>query len=134
VNLLEECIEALLNSQDKLEILNDNEKNILLSRFFETYQYNFGRIDWKNIQKKIIINDLFQVYHYLEIGGKMHTTTVYIFWDMTTLPMIKCSLKDVLNNIDDVTAVSFDTWLYCPSEGWVIEFYHDGGITLGFEK
>ena len=35
--------------------------------------------------------------------------------------------------IDDVTAVSFDTWIFSPSTGYVIEIFHDGEVRVGCE-
>lgn len=63
-----------------------------------------------------------------------YSNTVYIIWDEATLPIIKTDLHQVLQVIDDVTAVSFDTWIYSPDTGYVIEYYHDGEIRIGNVK
>ena len=41
------------------------------------------------------------------------------------------NIDDILDNIDDVLAVSFDTWLISVDMKRLIEFYHEGDITLG---
>jgi hypothetical protein len=33
--------------------------------------------------------------------------------------------------IDDVTAVSFDTWIFSLASGYVIEIYHEGEVWVG---
>lgn len=48
--------------------------------------------------------------------------------------MIESDLYTVIEVIDDVTAVSFDTWLFSPNEGVVIEFHHDGEIIIGINR
>ncbi|WP_438285294.1 CDI toxin immunity protein [Bacillus toyonensis] len=36
-------------------------------------------------------------------------------------------------SIDDVTEVSFDTWIYAPHVGYTTELYHDGDIRIGLK-
>ncbi|WP_456297627.1 CDI toxin immunity protein [Haloplasma contractile] len=55
---------------------------------------------------------------------------VYILWDDGSLLAIKSKLKHIISTIDDITAVSFDTWLFHPSMRISIEFYHENEITL----
>lgn len=86
------------------------------------------------ITNKQIIDTLEKIYYCLESNNKDPHESIYIIWDNANLPSIKSTIQTVWENFDDVAAVSFDTWLYCPTEGWVIEFYHDGDITLGFEE
>ncbi len=59
---------------------------------------------------------------------------VYIIWDEVNLPIIKTDLFSVIDVIYDVTAVSFDTWLFSVDEKSIIEFYHEGEIKIGFSK
>ena len=47
-------------------------------------------------------------------------------WDEENLPCLKSELKDIINSIDDVTAVSFDTWAVSSDYNIIIEFYHRG--------
>lgn len=55
----------------------------------------------------------------------------YVIWPDAEIPIIKCNIDDILDNIDDVLAVSFDTWLISVDMKRLIEFYHEGDITLG---
>ena len=52
-------------------------------------------------------------------------------WDNANLPCLKSELKNIIKSIDDVTAVSFDTWVVSSDYNIIIEFYHEGEITLG---
>ena len=55
----------------------------------------------------------------------------YIIWDNVELPCVSCELKSIKEHLDDVLAVSFDTWLLSEEGDEIIEFYHEGKITYG---
>ncbi|MBD3231577.1 hypothetical protein GF322_02830 [Candidatus Dependentiae bacterium] len=126
MTLFEKCLKALKND---LVILSEEETKKVFDKMIHTFPITlWGRINWKNVKnfKKIVsINNIDQ---FINPGKK----EVYILWDEASLPAIKTDMKKLLNVIDDITAVSFDTWIYCPKDGWVIEFYHEGEITIGF--
>jgi 2-hydroxy-3-keto-5-methylthiopentenyl-1-phosphate phosphatase len=88
---------------------------------------NWGRIDWEKVNKKIDLDGSSNIIEYLNMDG-----FVYIIWSEGTLPVIKANFRKVIEVIDEVTAVSFDTWLLNPNEKWVIEFYHEGDIIIGY--
>ncbi len=69
----------------------------------------------------------------LKSMDKTISDPVYIIWSDSSMPIVQSDLKKILEHFDDVEAVSPNTWLYCPSAGWVVELYHDGEIILGFE-
>lgn len=48
------------------------------------------------------------------------------------LPALKADLENVLNVLDDVICVDFDTWLYNEKEKYAIEFNRDGMIMMEF--
>ncbi|UYX52452.1 hypothetical protein M3Y14_29355 [Bacillus thuringiensis] len=64
----------------------------------------------------------------------LQSNIVYIIWDEASLPIIKTNLHQILQVIDDVTAVSFDTWIYSQDVGYVIEYYHEGEVRIGDKK
>jgi hypothetical protein len=41
-----------------------------------------------------------------------YSNAVYVIWDEGTLPIIQTNLDKVFEAIDDVTAVSFDIWIF----------------------
>ncbi|GER89685.1 hypothetical protein KDW_38470 [Dictyobacter vulcani] len=53
-------------------------------------------------------------------------------WDEFTLPIVQCSsLSKLFEQLEDVLIVSFDIWVFSFAEKYVIEFYHEGDITIG---
>jgi hypothetical protein len=51
-------------------------------------------------------------------------------WNDASCPIIKSKLSLILDKIDDVTAVSFDTWLFNFDNGYIVEFYHEGEVMM----
>ncbi|MDZ5610658.1 hypothetical protein U2I54_27595 [Bacillus pseudomycoides] len=127
--LLEECIEAL---GEDIHILTGEQGEKVLNQFESTFPITlWGRIDWSNINKYGDIYDTSEIELYLHNCLDQYSNKVYIIWDEATLPIIETHLHKVLQVIDDVTAVSFDTWIYSPDVGYVIEYYHEGDIRIG---
>lgn len=54
----------------------------------------------------------------------------YIIYNNAELPVIKCRFKQVLEHLDDVLAPAFNTWVLDVGYSSIIEFYHDGTVTL----
>jgi len=127
MTLFEECLVALGESAITLS-KKDTEK------MFENMTTNFpftswGKIDWSKVNNVISISSTDKINKHI----REKESDVYILWDEASLPSIKAKINTVLSALDDVTAVSFDTWIYCPSEGYVIEFYHENKITIGLK-
>lgn len=130
--LLEECIEAL---GVNIEILEEKQGRTIIRKFENTFPITFwGRIDWENIQKYVELYNEDEIKAYLQNCFGTYSHRVYLIWDDATLPVIKTELHQVLEVIYDVTAVSFDTWIYSPNIGFVIEYHHDGDIRIGDVK
>lgn len=55
---------------------------------------------------------------------------VYILWSYGNYPVLQSQLRKALNVIDDVLAVSADTFIFSPSR-FVIKFHHEVEITVG---
>lgn len=157
---LKECLNALGNNakiiEDKIEtelIINNLIKHFPMA--------TWGRIDWRKIKRKFSINSeenlllkincndiayLNNIYRrqliksedslisILKTNNKSNLNDIFILWFDASMPIIKCNLMKILENIYDVVTVSSDTWLYCPLEGWVIELDHNGNSTLGFAE
>lgn len=129
MTLYEECLEALENNY---EILTEDEKNKILNDFENKFKFtNWGRIDWNKIMAKVQVDYATEIKPKLMNNTSKDSINVYIIWDEINLPILKSDLSTIIDVIDDVTAVSFDTWLFLPNEGVTIEFYHDGEITIG---
>lgn len=130
--LLEECIEALC---EEIEILETNQGKMIVKNFGNAFPItSWGRVDWSNIQNYGDLYNEDEIKVYLQNCFGTYSQTVYIIWDNARVPIIKTNLHQVLKVIDDVTAVSFDTWIYSPDIGYVIEYHHDGDIRIGNVK
>lgn len=128
MTLLEECLEAL---KDNYTIVSDDEKIKILNKLENKFPFTrWGRIDWDKIIKKDEVDNILEVKEKL-LNSNME---IYIIWDEVNLPIIKTDLFSVIDVIYDVTAVSFDTWLFSVDEKSIIEFYHEGEIKIGFIK
>lgn len=119
--LLEECIEIL---GVDVEILNKEKEEKLIEAFEKNVKFGVHGIDWTNYPNYIEIKDANELLNYLK------EQKCYILWDEFSTPTIKSKLSTVINNIDDVTAVAFDTYLFDWEFSWVVEFHHEGKIRI----
>ncbi len=127
MTLFEECLLVLGDSTE----LSTNETLELYNLMAESFPMtSWGRIDWGRVERKqrLQYSNLLS-----KIGDVDLNEEVYIIWDEVTLPAVKTNLKKALLVIDDVTAVSFDTWIFCPEVKIVIEFYHESDIHIGWK-
>lgn len=129
MTLFEECVNAIGN--ENLEILS----NELTEKYFDFLCKLFpilpwARIDWERVTQKKKIRDLSEIIDWLQTMG-IHNKHVIVLWNYCGHPGIRTELERVLNAIDDVIAVGSDTFVFCREEGYVIEFFHDGEVTVG---
>ena len=121
MSLLEECINSL-KIMDKQIILENNCKQLIINNMKNLVQFNkWGRIEW--IQYINVIDIETSQLH--KIKGDF-----YIIWNEIELPILKTNMRNILDNLDDVLAVDYDTWLLACDNSSIIEFYHNGDIKL----
>ena len=128
--LFDECIEALGEG-----IVIFSEETSERTRNELTIAYSFtpwGRIDWNNTVNKHNLRLAIDIMPALMSMNKDIGIPIYVIWS-GDYPVLQTNLQKVLSALDDVLAVDFDTFVYCPSN-YVIEFYHEGEITLGTER
>ncbi len=129
LTLFEECL-SVLGTWRVIALEAEQEK--IMHEFCERYPFVWwGRIDWNAMAKKYPIVLLSDIAVALKQENKTGGEPIYIIWSHGDDPIIETNLEEVLRNLDDIDAVSPDKWLYCPTEGWVLEIFHDGDITLG---
>ena len=133
MTLFEECIEALkregevmvLSEEESREVKREFKENVPLDRFV-------GRVDFSQVsRKKEIVMDE-DILEELYKNNVNVNEPVYVFWNDADLPAIQTSIKNVINVIEDVISVSFDTYIFCPKERYFVEYYHEGEAFLGF--
>ena len=126
----EECIEAL---QPEVEVLPINQRNEHSRLMTKEYPISInGRIDWAKVGYKQKVNSCNEIISVLQKHFDSVNLDVLIIWDGAHLPVLKSNLSKILMYIDDVTAVGFDIWLFCPEQKYVIEFYHEDEITVAY--
>lgn len=131
MNLLDECIEAL---GDNVQILSDSKREQILSDFESSFPFTkWGRIDWEKVAYQVEVNTIDEIVFFLNQNIDEYNNVIYVIWDEGTLPIIQSDLDKVFEVIDDVTAVSFDTWIFSPYSGYVIEIFHDGEVRIGLK-
>lgn len=131
MSLLDECIEAL---GENVEILLDKKKEKILSDFESSFPFTeWGRIEWEKVGYHAEVNTVDEIGSFLNQNIDKYNDVIYIIWDEGTLPIIQSDLDKILEVIDDVTAVSFDTWIFSPYSGFIIEIFHDGEVRIGLK-
>lgn len=126
MTLFEECVVAL---GDSTVILSAEEtKKVFNSMISDFPITSWGRIDWEKVDNAIQVSSISEVLQYIGLSEN----EVYILWDEASLPSVRTEISKVLSVIDDITAVSFDTWIYCRSDRYIVEFYHEGEINIGW--
>ncbi len=130
MSLFDECIEAL---GEDLHVFSDNNREQILSNFESSFLFKWGRIEWEKVSNHAEVNTVDEIISFLDQNVDEYSNFVYVIWDEGTLPIVQSTLDKVLKVIDDVTAVSFDTWIFSPSTGYVIEIFHDGEVRVGFK-
>ncbi len=118
--LLEECIDVLKKEKDFLEY--DELKS---EELFETLQKNikfteYGKVDFEGISY-IKANSLEEL--------NLENIKILIFWDEMSLPVLQTNINSVIKYLDDVLAVSFQTWLVSLDFKYIIEYSYDSSIS-----
>lgn len=128
MTLFEECFLALTPTAKILSLKETEYYFSLLTQNFSVTSWQ--RLNWDLIPIKKSIHKINEIFEYLE-SMNIQDFEVVLLWNYTSEPGIKTNLSDVLKVIDDVLAVGSDTFVFCPHGKYVIEFYHDGEVTLG---
>jgi hypothetical protein len=126
-----ECIKAL---EGNVTILSLEESNKILDEFENKapFHKHGARIDWSKVINKERIEFPDRIITTLNrLLEKQINTSVYLFWNDAGLPVIKTDLKSIIESYDDIVSLGFETWMYNPQEGYVVENYYLGEIHIG---
>lgn len=130
MTIYEECLVALGNNA---KAMSRKETKDIFEEMIGIYPItSWGRVDLDKINRKIRVASIQDGINKIK-EEKLIDGDVYILWDEASLPAVKTKIESVVNAIYDITAVSFDTWIFCPSKKYLIEFYHEHEITLCFK-
>ena len=129
ITLLDECVKAIEKDAKLFYGREDQKICAVFDNIFPLTRW--GRIDWQKVPISTEIFTAQDIVDQLKKNFVNFDSSIYILWNEGSLSAIKSDLVLVLNNIDEVTPVSFDPWLFCPTSKYVIEFYHEGEVTFG---
>ena len=119
--LLQDCIESTGG-----KVLPYEDGNKISEEVQSKIPFLNGRVDFSRFKYKNRMNTISSINELINSSIEF-----YVMWDEANLPCLKIELKDIINSIDDITCVSFDTWVVSLDHNIIIELYHEGEITLG---
>ncbi|MCY8573485.1 hypothetical protein [Bacillus haynesii] len=127
MTLYEECLEAL---GDHKKVLSYETTEKFHQELASKYPFtSWGRIQWELVKNHKSIEYAEDIDDWLT-ENNIDDKEIILLWSFGDYPAIKTELDNALKVIDDVTAVGSDTFMYSPY-GFVIEFFHDGDVTIG---
>lgn len=128
--LIDQCVKAL---EQPVVVLSPQETRDIRHRLRQKVPFTFwGRIDWRHVNHSVRVLSFEEILPILLENGKREDDGIVLLWDEMTRPALLSVLQAVLREIEIVLRVSFDTWIIDVDEQYVIEFYHEGEITIGF--
>ncbi|WHX98008.1 hypothetical protein [Neobacillus sp. DY30] len=119
----------------KVDILADRESGAITRNMTGCFPIaSWGRIDWDKVHNKIGLtsDDIFTIPAVLSYHSFDISVPVYLLADEYNTPVVKTSLFTILEKVEDVMCMSPDQWIFSPHLKYVIEFCHDGEITIGW--
>ncbi|KKQ48685.1 MAG: hypothetical protein US69_C0016G0017 [candidate division TM6 bacterium GW2011_GWF2_38_10] len=127
MTIYDECIIALKND---VEILTQEQDCFFIKLFEILFPLMFfGNINWELVKYKQQLNsqkDILNTYSSDEL--------IIIFWNYGEQFGIKTTLKKFLELFDQLICVAPDTFVFFPNYNCVVEFHHDGTITMGYSN
>lgn len=123
--LLEECIKAL---GGEANILNDSQGDLISDTLNDKFHFGSHGVNLTKYKNAIPLGSIH------DVDEAIRNTSCFIIWDEYSLPVVKSNISIIWENIDDVTAVSFDTYIFDVDFNWLIEFHHEGKITLVYNE
>lgn len=115
--LFDEALDAL----KEVRILADEESRKVMDQFVSSFPIRTsgsGGIDWNKVDKKVLLNCIKETKNQINLTL---TDSCFVIWNDAAYPIIETTVESIVNAFDDVTAVSFDTWIFIPKNNNVIE-------------
>ncbi|MED1954222.1 hypothetical protein [Brevibacillus centrosporus] len=127
--LFKECLESL---GENTIILSDGESTEVYNALQNQFPFSpWARIDWNQVSTKTTADDVAEIVWILNKMDHQVHDSVFVLWSGSGHPVLQVELPKVIDSIDDILAVDFDTYIFRPFK-FVIEFYHEGEVTIGF--
>ncbi|SFC39147.1 hypothetical protein SAMN05443252_103192 [Bacillus sp. OV322] len=131
-------VAEVLNSfdiRDDVFPLTKEDGDLIMNEFVQTFPIaEWGRIDWEKVKNKVKIKDwnTGSIKDVLRIQGFDLTQQAYLLYSSGDFPFVKTSVQRILSNFEELTWIGWDQFIYCPTSRYVIEYFHDGDITIGW--
>lgn len=127
--LFKECVENL-----RPNFLSKFESEKMFEMFKQLVPItDWGKVDWSKIKKHVFIGyDPERILVTLNnLIGKGYDKSVYVVWSTAGIPVIQTDLNSIINHFDDVVCVAFETFIFNPTIGYVIEIKGGDEATVG---
>ena len=130
-------LQEVFGETDAFEILDSNHSDLIGENFSGNFPIAFwNRIDWENDRvNRVEINDKDSKSIFSKLISKGFDTSapIYILWGYNSYPFIKTILtEELLSNLDEIIWLGTDLYIYCPTQKYVVEFFHDDSVNLGW--
>lgn len=119
--LFEECLN---NLKGQVVILTKKAGDKIFEKLENKINIGSQGVIWKEYSSYLEVKDPLQILNFID------DENCYIIWDEASIPVLKSSVDIIVKNIEDVLAVSFDTYLVDISFKWIVEFNHEGQIRM----
>ena len=87
----------------EIDIISDDEYKLLIERLSDSISfYSSGHINWNDSKCKKLKVTYLELSDYIDISKDY-----FVIWDNYDLPVVKCKLQSIINNVDDMEAVAF---------------------------
>jgi hypothetical protein len=98
-------------------------------------QTSWGTIDWSGAaileehatRNEVVAAELFAelVRRYVDVDSE-----VVLFWGNLVVPSVMMTAGIAAGNAEEVLATSHDVWLFAPDRKLLIEYFHEGRLTV----
>ncbi|WOV86974.1 hypothetical protein QWT69_14010 [Sporosarcina oncorhynchi] len=136
-NEVKVLLQEVFGETKVFEILDSNKTNSIVEDFSVNFPIgSWNSIDWETtIVNRVEINpqEIKSVPSLLISKGFDTLTPIYIFWGYNSYPCVKTNLtEELLSTIEEIAWLGSDLYIYCLRQKYVIEFFHDNTVTIGW--
>lgn len=116
-----------LQSIKEIKIISEKQSKEILDNVYNRFNlYDSGHVIWNTFKGKQEIVSYSDLTKYINIDNNY-----YIIWDNNDIPMIKCTLKSVIANVDDTEAVSINFLIVSEDYNIILESKKTGYVHMG---
>lgn len=106
-----------LQSIQEIKIISENQSKKIIDNIYTRFNlYDSGHVIWNTFKGKQEIISYSDLTKYINVDN-----SYYIIWDNNDIPMIKCKLKSLIDNVDDTEAVSINFWIVSEDYNIILE-------------